>query len=59
MNNGNQTIWKSDGWFIGYWNDYPDYWTQGKTENELRENLDSLRVDLESGDVPFIEKKAA
>ena len=38
------TYWKSpDGWFVGYWNDYPDYSTQGKTLRELQSMLRDLR----------------
>jgi predicted RNase H-like HicB family nuclease len=34
------TYWKSDGgWFLGYLNDWPDQWTQGKTVKELEEML--------------------
>ena len=38
------TYWKSsDGWFVGYWNDYPDYSTQGKSLRELQFMLRDLR----------------
>ena len=38
------TYWKSsDGWFVGYWNDYPDYSTQGKSLWELQFMLRDLR----------------
>ena len=41
------TYWQeSDGWFLGYLNDYPDHWTQGKTISELEEMLLDL-YDLE------------
>jgi hypothetical protein len=40
--------------YIGYLNDYPDYLTQGMSKVELAENLKSLLVDLESGEVPPI-----
>jgi predicted RNase H-like HicB family nuclease len=34
------TYWESkDGWFLGYLNDWPDHWTQGKTLEELGEML--------------------
>jgi hypothetical protein len=34
------TYWQSnDGWFLGYLNDWPDNWTQGKTLAELEEML--------------------
>lgn len=50
------TFWRDDDAFIGYWNEYPDYETQGYTKEELIENLKSLLEDLESGEVPYIKK---
>lgn len=41
------TYWKSDdGWYVGYWNDYPDHSTQGKTLAELRYMLRDLREGI-------------
>ena len=38
------TYWKSsDGWFVGYWNDYPDYYMQGKSLRELQFVFRDLR----------------
>ncbi|MCX7110826.1 MAG: type II toxin-antitoxin system HicB family antitoxin [Proteobacteria bacterium] len=50
------TSWQEDDFFIGYINDYPDYLTQGTSKEELAENLKSLLVDLESGEIPYIRK---
>ena len=37
------TYWQEEsGWFLGYLNDYPDNWTQGKTIKELEEMLRDL-----------------
>ena len=37
------TYWQEkDGWFLGYLNDYPSHWTQGKTLKELEEMLIDL-----------------
>ncbi len=37
------TYWQEkDGRFLGYLNDYPDHWTQGKTLSELEEMLADL-----------------
>jgi predicted RNase H-like HicB family nuclease len=48
--------WKEkDGW-LGYLQDYPDYWTQGKTLRELREHLKDLHRDITSGEIPSIRK---
>ena len=41
------TYWQEqDGWYVGYWNDYPDYPTQGETLDELKRMLLSLRSDI-------------
>ena len=38
------TYWQDEDMWLGYSSRYPDYWTQGETEAELRENLlDILR----------------
>jgi hypothetical protein len=44
------------GFSLGYFEDYPDYMTQGKTFEELRENLKDLYEDLASGVDPYIKK---
>lgn len=40
--------WKDDNWYLGYLVDYPDYLTQGKTIEELVENLKGLVLDITS-----------
>lgn len=50
------TYWQEpSGFWLGYWNDYPDHWTQGHTLDELRQMLLSLRNDIagfiKSGDL--------
>ena len=42
------TYWPVDGGYIGYWNDYPEHWTEGDTLPELERMLRSLRVDIEA-----------
>lgn len=34
--------WIDDSWFIGFLADYSDYWTQGATLEELKENLTDI-----------------
>jgi hypothetical protein len=46
------TFWQDGEFFLGYLNEYPDYWTQGYSKDELMENLKDLLIDLESGEVP-------
>ena len=50
------TFWQDGEFFLGYWNEYPDYCTQGSSKAELIENLKDLLGDLESGEVPFIRR---
>ena len=46
------TYWQEkDGWFLGYLNDYPSHWTQGKTLKELEEMLIDL-YELEQEEQP-------
>ena len=40
--------WEEDGGWLGYLEEYPDYWTQGETLDDLIEHLEDLRIDLVS-----------
>ena len=46
--------WKDGDAFLGYLEEYPDYWTQGDSLEELKENLIDLFRDIASGDIPGI-----
>jgi hypothetical protein len=48
--------WEEDGSWLGYLQDYPDYWTQGDTLEDLKEHLRDLYQDLSSGQLPGIRK---
>ena len=48
--------WEEDGVWLGYLQEYPDYWTQGETLDDLKEHLRDLYPDLTSGAVPSIRK---
>jgi predicted RNase H-like HicB family nuclease len=48
------TYWKDGEYFVGYVNDYPDYLTQGKTLEELKENLQDIYQDLADDKIPFV-----
>jgi predicted RNase H-like HicB family nuclease len=41
---------------LGYLQDYPDYWTQGETLEDLKEHLHDLYADLTSGELAGIRK---
>lgn len=40
---------EADGFWIGYWNDYPDLMTQGHTLDELKLMLDDIRDAILDG----------
>ena len=46
--------YEENGFFIGYWEDFPDYRTQGKTHAELIVNLKEIYNDLNSGEIPHV-----
>jgi predicted RNase H-like HicB family nuclease len=50
--------WQDDDMWLGYLEEYSDYWTQGETEEELRENLLDLYDDLTGGAIPYARKVA-
>ena len=42
------TYWEGEGgWLVGYLNDYPEQWTQGKDIAELEEMLLDLYVNFQ------------
>lgn len=45
------TYWQDpkDGMFLGYWNEYPDYQTQGHSLEELKEMLLDIRELINDG----------
>lgn len=48
--------WEEDGGWLGYLEEFPDYWTQGDTLDDLREHLKDLYVDLTSGEIPGVRR---
>ena len=50
--------WQEDDMWVGYLEEYPDYMTQGKTVEELKENLRDIYKELTSGAIPCVRKVA-
>jgi len=48
--------WNDNGIFIGYFEKYPDYLTQGTSIKELKENLLDIYHELSSGTIPQVRK---
>jgi predicted RNase H-like HicB family nuclease len=44
--------------WLGYFEEFPDYWTQGETEEELKENLIDIYKELTSGSIPNVRRGA-
>jgi len=50
--------WQDQGMWLGYFDEFPDYLTQGKSLEQLQENLRSLYGDLTGGEIPGIRRVA-
>ena len=50
--------WQQDDVWLGYLEEYPDYWTQGTSLEDLRDHLRDLYTDLTSGVIPNIRRIA-
>ena len=50
--------WRNEDWWLGYLEEFPDYWTQGETFEDLQEHLRDLYKDLTSGELPGIRRVA-
>ena len=50
--------WQDEDMWLGYLEEYPDYWTQGETEAELKENLLDIYQELTGGVIPNVRKVA-
>jgi hypothetical protein len=40
------TYWQDGDFWLGYLNEFPDYWTQGLSLNDLKDHLFDLYLDL-------------
>ena len=48
--------WQDNETWLGYLEEYPDYWTQGESLDELIEHLKDLYLDVTSGQIPGIRR---
>jgi predicted RNase H-like HicB family nuclease len=58
MDSTKYIYWQDQNQWLGYLQDYPDYWTQGDSIEELQSNLRDLYKDLTSGEIPRVRKLA-
>jgi hypothetical protein len=47
---------EADFW-IGWLEEYPDYRTQGKNLDELKENLKDIYQEINGGNIPHVRKR--
>jgi len=52
----NIIYWQEENGWIGYLQEYPDYWTQGETLEDLKEHLKDLYKDVTGGEIPGIRR---
>jgi predicted RNase H-like HicB family nuclease len=48
--------WQDGDQWLGYFQNFPDYWTQGESLEDLKEHLRDLYADLTSGEIPGIRQ---
>jgi predicted RNase H-like HicB family nuclease len=58
MNTARYVYWQDGDQWLGYFEEYPDYITQGESIEDLREHLKDLFGDLTGGEVPGIRRVA-
>jgi len=49
MKNIRYIYWRHDDMWLGYLDEFPDYWTQGGSIEELQENLQDISMNLWEG----------
>jgi hypothetical protein len=58
MDRKRYVYWKEEDMWLGYFEEYPDYKTQGESLEELKENLKDIHNELTSGNIPCVRKVA-
>ena len=53
------TFWQEpDGKYLGYLNEFPDYWTQGETLEDLKAHLLDLRGLFADGELAGVRRES-
>jgi len=56
MSSVKYVYWQEDDAWLGYLDEYPDYWTQGNTLDDLLEHLRDIYLDLSQGHIQGARK---
>ncbi len=49
-------VWEDGDAWIGFLQEYPDYWTQGSSLEDLRAHLKDLQAEFSSGSIPGVRR---
>jgi len=58
MSTARYVHWLEGDMWLGYFEEFPDYLTQGESVEELKANLRDLYRDLSSGEIPGVRRVA-
>ena len=58
MSTARYVRWQDGEMWLGYFEEFPDYLTQGESLSELEENLRDIYRDLTSGQIPGVRSIA-
>jgi predicted RNase H-like HicB family nuclease len=50
--------WQDDAAWLGDFEEFPDYWTQGENLEDLQEHLKDLYRDLTAGEITGVRRVA-
>jgi predicted RNase H-like HicB family nuclease len=58
MTTARYVYWRDGNQWIGYFEEFPDYLTQGESLEDLQEHLKDLHRDLTGGEIPGVRRVA-
>lgn len=58
MKNTSYVYWQDGDMWLGYFEEFPDYMTQGESLAELEENLRDIYADVTSGAISNVRRRA-
>ena len=58
MNTARYVYWRDGDHWLGNFEEYPDYRTQGESLEDLQDHLKDLFTDLTSGEIPGVRRVA-
>jgi hypothetical protein len=58
MTTARYVYWRDRNHCLGYFEEFPDYLTQGETLADLQDHLRDLYSDLTSGEIPGVRRVA-